>query len=291
MNQTKASAEAEFGILFKEAKKLAGGGKFREAQEIIDTISARIPGEEVLLLDLKARIQAQQGYFLEAERLWERAKSIAPEDETIKKALEDLRGRKHFSSYVPLFAGGICGIALCLVLLVVLAGIWSVTFSAIPELRSQVRELSASVSEMHGVIRKSGVKTEESFGALERRIDDFAVSADIRNEVFRKNALEAGEKLDDLSRCVGRLAVSFDFANGINVTERVEDLGRHASILSVSTDVIADTLRTGNVEMEKRLDALKHQIEALSVSADIMNDMLRKNDTRGTGSGLSRMGF
>lgn len=69
-----------------EATHLARRGKYTEAKSLLKSIPAA--NEEPEWLDLLARIEAQQGNFTEAERLWQKLLTIKPNHE---KAMEGLK--------------------------------------------------------------------------------------------------------------------------------------------------------------------------------------------------------
>lgn len=72
--------------VLSEATHLARRGKYPEAKSLLESIPAA--NDEPEWLDLLARIEAQQGNFTEAERLWQKLLTIKPNYE---KAMEGLK--------------------------------------------------------------------------------------------------------------------------------------------------------------------------------------------------------
>lgn len=74
---------------FLEAVALARAARYGQAEHIL----AQLEAQQVLLpsvLDLRGRIHAQQGRYLEAEACWLRGAQLSPGDPRIRRALETL---------------------------------------------------------------------------------------------------------------------------------------------------------------------------------------------------------
>jgi len=74
---------------FLEAVALARAARYGQAEQVL----AQLEAERVLLpsvLDLRGRIHAQQGRYLEAEACWLRAAQLSPGDPRVRRALETL---------------------------------------------------------------------------------------------------------------------------------------------------------------------------------------------------------
>ena len=103
-SNVKASAsESSHAMLRKvqEAQNLARMGFYTQAELILDEMT-RTQGENALVLDLRAKIMAQQGRLAEAEKFWLRALSIDPGNPSYRKSLDYLSVRRGSSTLAVL---------------------------------------------------------------------------------------------------------------------------------------------------------------------------------------------
>lgn len=123
MSDVTAARLAAREVALAQARTLARHGRFAEAEELLDGAwGTTDPGPAVL--DLRARIHAQQGRLDQADRCWAEAERLAPGDKQIADgrariaALRDGRTRR-------LGSGALAGGSIVVVLAVaVLAGVW-----------------------------------------------------------------------------------------------------------------------------------------------------------------------
>ncbi|MDF1798889.1 MAG: hypothetical protein P1V81_06915, partial [Planctomycetota bacterium] len=106
------------GAYLDEAKRLARKRRFREASAVLQT--ARSEGEcsTAEALDLQARIYAQEGRYLLAEKCWTRALEDDPGNSTYVGALERLRSAATQGSPGRLVLGAVVVLAVSWQLLV-----------------------------------------------------------------------------------------------------------------------------------------------------------------------------
>ncbi len=103
-SNVKASAsESSHAMLRKvqEAQNLARMGFYAQAELILDEMT-KTQGENALILDLRAKIMAQQGRLAEAEKFWLRALSIDPGNPSYRKSLDYLSVRRGSSTLAVL---------------------------------------------------------------------------------------------------------------------------------------------------------------------------------------------
>jgi Flp pilus assembly protein TadD len=86
-NRNNTFSEIVLQVCLHRAAELARSGRFQEAETALSEITP--PDEQrPAVLDLLARIRAQQGRLREAEALWTRANALQPENEAYRAALQ-----------------------------------------------------------------------------------------------------------------------------------------------------------------------------------------------------------
>lgn len=104
---TTLQSTTEPGPQFIRATAMARTGRYEEAMTALQIAFAEQECSEVQALDLKARIHAQQGYYLAAESCWERARKLDPDNPAYDRALARLRkprGDARLALTVSIFA-------------------------------------------------------------------------------------------------------------------------------------------------------------------------------------------
>jgi flagellar motor protein MotB len=86
-------------LALAQAARLARRGEYRPAEALLGEAALAAPGPRADILDLRARILAQQGRWADAEALWREALSLDPGNADIEAALTTLArprvGRTH----------------------------------------------------------------------------------------------------------------------------------------------------------------------------------------------------
>ena len=106
-------------VVLARARALARHGRYAEAAGLLD----QFPGDEPALLDLRARVHAQQGQLDQADSSWARAQQIAPgtaEYAAGRRRIAAIRargGRRRFAR-PACRVGGVLAVALALALLI-----------------------------------------------------------------------------------------------------------------------------------------------------------------------------
>lgn len=104
-NGSIANPEASAGallvyIMLEHAANLARAGRYSEAEGLLDKLKADDTSSP-LVLDLLARIRAQQGRLQEAESLWNKALRLDPANEPYQKALKRVTQLQKRPRYLP----------------------------------------------------------------------------------------------------------------------------------------------------------------------------------------------
>ncbi len=145
-------------VLYSRAVELAGKGKYREAEGTLNSV-VDLSGQNCLTLDLLARIKAQEGRFLEAERLWRQALDLEPGNETAIAALRriSMLSRTAWARFAPLIA-----MAFVISLAIAGTGIGVMTYTKKPSTPTSVPATAATHKtdrlnlgvDMHGILVK-----------------------------------------------------------------------------------------------------------------------------------------
>lgn len=101
--------------LICRSAKLARQGKYQEAEQLLALLAIDGPLAETVL-DLRAKVYAQQGRFVEAEHCWLEALRRSPGNATYRRAIECLAGSRQFPRGAHLVLGAIALLVLLLVM-------------------------------------------------------------------------------------------------------------------------------------------------------------------------------
>ena len=105
-----------------EAVRLARRGRYDDAT----TALARLPADSPLrpsMLDLKAKMYAQQGRYLEAEACWREALSLAPNHEGFRQALAAIAEERRHPFWLRIVVAAAVAAVTSVVLLLVAIGV------------------------------------------------------------------------------------------------------------------------------------------------------------------------
>jgi len=108
--------------LLSEAVRLARSGRYDDAMAVL----ARLPGDGALrpsMLDLKAKIHAQQGRYLEAEACWREALSLVPNHQGFRRALAAIAEERRYPFWLRIVVAAAVAAVTSGALLVVAVGI------------------------------------------------------------------------------------------------------------------------------------------------------------------------
>ena len=83
--------------LFREANQLARSGYYEDAEILINQALPRSGALRSALLDLLARVYAQQGRYFDAESCWRAALKLAPGSQPITEGLRAIARERHTS--------------------------------------------------------------------------------------------------------------------------------------------------------------------------------------------------
>jgi len=122
------AAPAAREVVLARARALARHGRYAEAAGLLDQLLEEEPAREgspsaATLLDLRARIHAQQGQLNQADAYWVQAQQLAPGNAEYAAGRRRIaairaRGDQRRSSRLALRAGGVLAAALALALLI-----------------------------------------------------------------------------------------------------------------------------------------------------------------------------
>ena len=126
-------------INLEKAFGLAHNGHYEEAEAILDDLDKSSGRMNPQILDLRARICAQQGRLGEAEAKWQEALKLKPGDTGYQQGLAYVRGLQKPVRRFPRLLIGICAFLFSALLLFIL---WS-TFQQVDENSQTLRRLVA----------------------------------------------------------------------------------------------------------------------------------------------------
>ena len=129
-----------------EAAELARAGMYLDAENhLIGSLNGK--NTSIAVLDLLARIRAQQGRLAEAESLWKQGLQTDPLNEACLSGLQRIA---HIQKPLLITSGGkilICALAIILILL----SLWAIR-NALSDLQSKINEVKSTLSQ-EGVIQ------------------------------------------------------------------------------------------------------------------------------------------
>lgn len=164
----------------------ARGGRYAEAVQLLDAARAARQCTPVEALDLHARICAQQGLHLEAERLWLRATELSGNPTAFDAPLRRLRDLRIRPSRLPVV------LVAASVLLIMGTVVWRGDARVTRHVRSSFEALREEIERQGGVSSDSTEVLGTRLKALSdqisererrqtRRLDSFRVEADLRS--------------------------------------------------------------------------------------------------------------
>lgn len=98
------------------AAQLGRLGRYEEAECVLAGLD-RYPEIQADLLDLRARMRAQQGRYREAEDCWQKALSLSPENQRFRKSFDALAKQRRFPVWLHLAKAAIAAAVIALVIL------------------------------------------------------------------------------------------------------------------------------------------------------------------------------
>jgi flagellar motor protein MotB len=210
---TGAFASLVSEALLSRAASLARRGEYAAAESLL----GQLPGsgnENPRVLDLLARIQAQQGCFSEAEALWRRALEVEAGNGSYRAGLERIEKMRSRSPWAIFLLP--VGAAFIAILTVILVGF--LVRNQIVQLRESVlREVAGADSVIVGMARERQAK--DAAEAEEKVASGTGVPSTQRIEIQLDGATVRTERRD--------LVVSFDeglFSSGANLKEDAQSL-------------------------------------------------------------------
>lgn len=123
-------------IAISQAASLARAGQYPQADALLDTLQGQETAE---ILDLRARIRAQQGRLGEAQALWERALTLDSGNPDYLEGLDYIRKAQKPVRMQRIFSAGFW-LGLAVLLGLILGAVW---------LNSWNRSLQKAVTELH----------------------------------------------------------------------------------------------------------------------------------------------
>lgn len=85
-------------LTFARATELARAGHYREAETVLSACGGGEAASDAQALDLLARMRAQEGRLAEAEKLWTRARQLAPDNAAYHDALRRIASTQRRSA-------------------------------------------------------------------------------------------------------------------------------------------------------------------------------------------------
>lgn len=104
------------------ATRLGRRGQYGIAATMLEALPIHSPLRPSVL-DLKAKILAQQGRFLEAEACWREALALAPNHEGFRQALAAIAEERRYPFWLRIVVAAAVSAVTCVVLLLVAVGI------------------------------------------------------------------------------------------------------------------------------------------------------------------------
>lgn len=188
------------------ATRHARAGHFDIALSLLDRLVQEGPVPDADVLDLRARICAQLGFHLEAERCWVQAMAADPANPLYPLALERLRGRRRnvFGSRRM----GLVVAATAAVAILIGQGLQHVS-----ELRGLERRLATSLDREAHIVAQMGTLDErqsQTDAQLRERVDALAATARTEGNAQREARKEAQLALARIEQRLDRLQEQFE---------------------------------------------------------------------------------
>jgi len=108
--------------LLSEAVRLARCGRYGDAAAVLARLHAGSPLWPSVL-DLRAKMYAQQGRYLDAEACWREALSMAPNHEPFRRALAAIAAERRYPFWLRIVVTTAVAAATSAVVLVVVVGV------------------------------------------------------------------------------------------------------------------------------------------------------------------------
>ena len=250
---TTPQSTPEPGPQFIRATALARIGRYEEAMTALQAAFTEQECSEVQALDLKARIHAQQGYYLAAESCWERARKLDPDNPAYNRGLAQLRKPRRGTRFA-FFLTAIAALLMAVLLL-------RAHFSIMP---LQERQLAIAES--------ANIATQNAIAALQKSVN---ANADSQTEM-RRTLAEMGSQLAALRTSdAAREQQLIRSAETIAVRLTALETGLQKEIQSAMPRDSIKAIRTALESVEKRNQELTEQIEQLrKQSADQFEQIL-----------------
>jgi tetratricopeptide (TPR) repeat protein len=261
----------ENGKLLAAAVILARKGQYAEAARALETALAAGECLQPEALDLRARMYAQQGLYLEAESCWAEAKRLDGENPAYDRALARLR-----QSRVP--AGRALELAAAAAVVVVLGLLLRQALHVNPTVARQLGANETSLAEIRREMaerREAAEAGDREFAAnlagldarLSERLETFATAAETARD---RDALVArlDEEADALRASFEREVARLEESRGET------DAARAERIAALETDVsqLARTVAALRRTLARRVDAvesgLAERVEELEASVE-----------------------
>jgi tetratricopeptide (TPR) repeat protein len=237
-----------------KATSLARQGYFVEALQLLRTVPADLTHDRLDVLDLCARIYAQQGRWLDAERYWQEAIRIDPGNPVYRDGLNTAQGRGN--DLRPIVQGAI---ALLLALAIICTWrLWHYADSMqtqTADLKSQLANVEQLTRTQQELIDRRLTETDarNSVATLERRLigTEAALNATTQAlERYRGENQDAAaayaKAIQGVQENVTNIGRQLDAANG-TIKDSVK-------ALSADTAALRDALAAQNEQRQRVLD-------------------------------------
>jgi tetratricopeptide (TPR) repeat protein len=210
------------------ATRHARAGHYDSALSLLERLAQEGPTPDAGALDLRARIYAQLGFHLEAERCWVRAMAADPANPLYPLALERLRQarRRPFGARrVALFAVSTVAVAI-----LVAHGL---------QQASALREIEHRLATANGLLETTGAAVAELSARVTRELPVLAKEASV---IAHLGALQERQS-----------------RTATDLTERLDALATAVRTDSDAEQAAREQTRLELLRMEERLDRLQQQ--------------------------------
>lgn len=256
---SEAGGAASVTALLDQAARAARSGRYQGALRLLDRLAKEAPQPDVEELDLRAKIYAQLGHHLDAERCWLKATQIDPTNPYFPRALERLRKTRRGGAGVRRVGAALLGVTA----LALLIGQGVHQASAIRDLRTQQENLSTTTTRGLADVRGAIAAVSD---ALDPRTSGVAKEAAM---MARLDALDA------------RITQGF-------TTQRshMEALVAATQVATSKDHAAQERNRQTLAQIAERLDALQKQLDSqwsrLAGEIEVLGAELRSKPSQGT---------
>jgi len=274
---TRGCPDPEREVVLDEATSLARKGRYSDALQLLRTLQVDLPQDRLEILDLSARIYAQQGRWLDAERYWQEAIRIDPGNPIYRHGLDAVQ--KRGNDFRPIAWSAI-------VLLLTLAAIctWRLLHYA-NSMQTQMVELTTRLDVMEQLARTqqdvinqrfTETDTRTSVAALERHLTNtdkvLQATTQAVNHYHGENqdtSAALAKSIQAVLENITSIGHQFDAANK-TASDSVKALS--ADTTAFHNVVAAQDEQRGRV-LDRRLNALDEAVAKLAQSIDDLSNV------------------